>query len=1090
MHRYFLTIFTILICYLAHSQDARLLRFPTIYGDKICFSYAGNLYLVSNTGGVARRITSHEGVEIFPRFSPDGKTLAFTGQYDGNTEIYTMPAQGGEPTRVSYTATLGRDELSDRMGPNNICMGWKDNDHIILRSRWLDFNDWKGQLYTVNVRGSLLEQLPFQQGGFCSYSPDKTKIAFNKVFREFRTWKRYRGGQADEIWIFDFNTKQTIKITDNNAQDIIPMWAGQKIYYVSDRDNRMNIFCYDLNTKQTKKITDFKDFDCKFPSFGDQAIVFENGGYIYKLNLKDDKVEKVSIQILDDHTLGRDKMVSAKDNIYSFHVSPDGNRACFSARGDIFTVPALNGPTRNLTNTSNAHERNVEWSPDGKYIAYISDATGEDELYIMAADGKSRGVQLTTKGNNYKYGLTWSPDSKKIGFSDRQQTLYFVNIDTKEVTKVAHSDVNEITGEVWSPNSKYIAYSSSNFKQTSVVYIYSLEDKKSYPVTEEWFDSFSPCFSSNGKYLFFVSDRTFNPSYNNLEWNHAYFDLAKIYGITLRSIDKSPFAPKSDEAGIIDMNNPMKKDEKKDDKKSDSKSDSKADNKAVDSMVVDFAGIVNRTFEVPGSSGNYFGLSSVEDKLYYFKVSTRQTNRLNMYDFKNQKEVEISDKINSYMITADNKKLMAISAGNYYIIDLPNAKANLETSLNLNDVKVNVNRKQEWKQIYFECWRQMRDFFYDPNMHGVDWKGLGDRYAELLPYVNTRQDLSYIIGELISELNCGHAYVGGGDFVKADRIQTGLLGAQLTKDPSGYFKIAKIYKGQNWDKSARSPLTDIGLQIAEGDFITAVNGQDLKNVNNIYSLLVGTVDKQIQLSISKTAKAEGSKDVTVVPIPDEQKLIYYNWVQKNIDRVTKATNGRVGYLHIPNMGSDGLNEFVKYFYPQLNKEALIVDDRGNGGGNVSPHIIERLNRKPIQVTKMRNSLPRFEPAEQIIGPKVALIDEYSASDGDIFAYRFRKSNLGTIIGKRSWGGVVGIRGSLPIVDGGFLNRPEFARYDVDGKQWEIEGHGVDPDIVIDNDPYKTFMGEDQQLDKAIETILSQMGNKKYLEPAAPPFPKK
>ncbi|HNB31910.1 MAG TPA: hypothetical protein PK931_12765, partial [Saprospiraceae bacterium] len=445
MKKGLLSLVTLLFTMMLYAQEARLLRFPAVSKDKICFSYAGNLYLVGINGGVARRITGHEGTEVFPRFSPDGSRIAFTGQYDGNSEIYVMPSEGGEPQRVSYTATLGRDDVSDRMGPNNICMTWRDDKTIVLRSRWMDFNDWKGQLYTINVSGGMLEQLPFPQGGFCSYSPDKKKLAFNRVFREFRTWKRYRGGQADEIWIYDFDTRQTTKITDNDAQDIIPMWNGDKIYYLSDREGRMNIYCYNWSTKQTKKISDFKEYDCKFPSIGPDALVFENGGFIYKINVKDDKVEKVNIMIKEDLSIGRDKMVNAKDYINSYHVSPDGKRACFTARGDVFTVPSQNGPTRNLTNSSGSHERSVDWSSDGKYVAYISDQTGEDEVFMVRTDGRSAPVQLTSGSDNYKYGLKWSPDSKKITYSDRNQNVYYVDIDSKNVTKVIHSDVNEIT---------------------------------------------------------------------------------------------------------------------------------------------------------------------------------------------------------------------------------------------------------------------------------------------------------------------------------------------------------------------------------------------------------------------------------------------------------------------------------------------------------------------------------------------------------------------------------------------------------------------------------------------------------------------
>jgi tricorn protease len=430
------------------------------------------------------------------------------------------------------------------------------------------------------------------------------------------------------------------------------------------------------------------------------------------------------------------------------------------------------------------------------------------------------------------------------------------------------------------------------------------------------------------------------------------------------------------------------------------------------------------------------------------------------------------------------------SAGRYFIIDIPSSKVNLDNALNLDELKANVNRSEEWRQIYFECWRQMRDFFYDPGMHGVDWEKVKNKYSELLPYVNHRIDLTYIIGEMIGELNCGHAYVGGGDYPKAERIQLGLLGADLAKDASGFFKIKNIYRSQNWDKSVRCPLTELGVNAQEGDYILAVDGISTREIPNIYSLLIGKVNQQVKIRLGKTSNVTDSREVTVVPIADESSLIYYDWVQNNIDKVNKATNGRVGYIHIPNMGSDGLNEFVKYFYAQLSKEALIVDDRGNGGGNVSPHIIERLRREPVQITKARNGAPVFEPADQVVGPKVALIDEYSASDGDIFAYRFKKSGLGPVIGKRSWGGVVGIRGSLPIVDGGILNRPEFARYDIDGKDWQIEGHGVDPDIVVDNDPASEFKGLDQQLDKAIDYLLDILKNKQFKEPSPPAYPRR
>lgn len=1095
-----LGLFLLLVSGFICAQDARLLRFPSIHSDKLVFTYAGNLYLTSSEGGLARRLTDHVGVEIFPKFSPDGSKIGFTGQYDGNSELYTIPSDGGVPTRVTYSATLERDDVSDRMGPNNICLGWKDQQTLVFRSRWSDFNSWKGQLYTVNVNGSMPERIELPHGGFCSFSPDKKKLAFNRTFREFRTWKRYRGGQADEIWIYDFIKKETTKITDNNAQDIIPMWFENKVYYVSDRDGRMNLYVYDFNTKLTSKLTDFKDFDIKFPSLGDKAIVFENGGYIYKVDLKNNKSVKLNIQIKEDFSGSRNKWVNSKDHIHSYDLAPDGNRMVFSARGDIFTVPIKNGPIRNLTNSSNAHDRSVAWSPDGSVIAYISDETGEDEIYIQKSDGSEKKIQLTFNSKNYKYDPVWSPDGTMLVYSDRNQKLYLIDVKAKKEKQIFMSDVFEIRDYEWSPDSRFVCFTNPVRKGKSVINIYSIGDGKLHPVTEPWFDSYSPEFSADGKYLYFISRRTFSPSYNNLEWNHAYFDMAKPYFVTLQKSTSNPLGPKSDEVATRDLSANM--DNKDDSNKSksetakklnaakDSKDSLKSAGVKSNNVIIDFDGIINRVVELPIQAGNYWSLNSIDDKLYYFRSSLKESPKLCVYDFKNQKETELGEKVNSAIVSADFKKMAINSQGKHFIIDIPNSKLNLETSLNLENLKSNVNPQQEWKQIYFESWRQMRDFFYDPGMHGVNWEQLKDRYAELLPYVNHRIDLTYIIGELIGELNCGHAYVGGGDYPKAERIAMGLLGAEIVKDASGYFKIKKLYQSQNWDKSVRSPLTEIGVDAKEGDFIISLNGQSLKDVPNIYSLLIGKTNQQVTLKLNSTPNESGARNVTVVPISDEQELLYYTWVQKNIDMVNKATNGRVGYIHIPNMGSDGLNEFVKYFYAQLSKEGVILDDRGNGGGNVSPHIIERLRREPVQITKARNAAPTYEPTDQIVGPKVALIDEYSASDGDIFAYRFKKSKLGPVIGKRSWGGVVGIRGSLPFVDGGILNRPEFARYDVDGTDWQIEGHGVDPDVVVDNDPYQEFIGNDQQLEAAIQYMLKELKDKQYKEVAPPPYPKK
>lgn len=1080
--RNILLIKFLFLVFISHSfpqSEARLLRFPDICADKIVFSYAGDLYLVSSNGGTARKITADIGYEMFPRFSNDGKHIAFTGQYDGNTEIYIIPSIGGEPKRLTFTATLERDDVSDRMGPNNITMGWKHNtNEIIFRSRMREFNDFKGQLYLININGNMPEQLPLPYGGFCSFSPDNSKLAFNRVFREFRTWKRYRGGMADDIWIYDFKTKETINITNHPAQDIIPMWVDDKIYFISDRDEnkKMNLYSYDLNSKVIRQLTFFSEFDIKFPSNDNSSIVFENAGYIYKFDISSQKYSIVPIFINDDFVTGRNKLIDVSKSIVSYDIAPNGNRALFCARGDIFTVPKEFGTARNITNSSGIHDRSGCWSPDGKWIAYISDHTGEDEIYVISQDGSAPPTQLTNNSTCYKFNIEWSNDSKKILWSDRELQLQYVDIETKKVTIIDKSDFGLIRAYCWSPDNEWIAYVYPEETAILRIKLYSLELQKSFYASDEWFSSFSPSFSSDGKYLFFVSNRDFNPIYSQTEWNHAYRDMSRIYLLTLAKETPSPFKPKSDE---VDLSPSLFENKNEKDKNS---------NKT--KIKVDIDGLTNRIIGLPIKPANYNNLQYASGKLYYLRNTFSDSkSQLAFYDIEKLKEIELGS-FNSFKISADSKKMMLLSEGNYSIIDLPTSAIKLESKLNLEDLRIVADKKAEWRQIFNESWRQMRDFLYAPNMHGVNWLKIKEQYSQLLPHINCRQDLTYVIGEMVGELNVGHAYVGGGDYPKPQKIKTGLLGAKIIKDSAGYFKIEKILKGQNWTNSRKSPLTEIGIDVKEGDFIIEINGFNALTLNNIYEALFDRAGKQTVLKVNSSPAEKGSKEITIIPIADESPLYYFNWVENNIEKVNKATDGRVGYIHIPDMGANGLNEFVKYFYPQLRKEALIIDVRGNGGGNVSPMLIDRLKREIAMVDMSRNTSPRPDPYEAFLGPKICLIDQFSASDGDLFPYRFKKYGLGKLVGRRTWGGIVGISGSLPFVDGGYLMKPEFTSYDKDGKDWIIEGVGVEPDIFIDNDPALEFSGVDQQLNKAIEEILNELEKHTYKLPPIPPFPDK
>lgn len=1075
----FLFLASLILPFLSIAQEeARLLRFPAINGDKVVFTYAGDLYSVSRAGGMARKLTNHEGFEMFAKFSPDGKQLAFTAQYDGNTEVYTMPSEGGVPVRLTYTATLGRDDVSDRMGPNNIVMCWTpDGKNIIYRSRKQTFNDFVGALFKVSSTGGLSAELPLTGGGFCSYSPDGSKLAFNRVFREFRTWKYYKGGMADDIRIFDFVTGEVSNITNNDAQDIFPMWYGNNIYFLSDRDRTMNLFVYETATGQTRKLTNYTEYDIKFPSLGNNAIIYENGGYLYLFDLKTETAAKMSIIIAEDFYGGRNELKDASKSITGAEPSPDGKRVVFSARGEVFSVPAEEGITRNLTESAGAHDREAVWSPNGKYIAYLSDKNGEYEIYIKAQEGNAEPVQVTSGADTYKFTIMWSPDSKKILWNDKKMRLQYVDIETKVVTEVDKSLWWEIYQFCWSPDSRWIAYLSQLPNNFGKIMLFDTESGNRYPVTDEWYTSNSPSFSLDGKYLLFASGRDFNPIYSETEWNHAYQNMERVYLAILSADTPNPFSPKNDEVEISPAENATADVKKKDGESKEEKST------GVKTITIDTEGLGDRIVGLPVRPSNYFNINSVDGKVYYNDMPAGGEGiSLKVYDLGKKEETEIGKGM-FYAISANGKKMLLAKDDKYSVIDLPSGKAEMTKIVDLSGMKVYVDKDQEWKQIFDEAWRQMRDFFYVENMHGVDWPAMKNKYGQMLPYVNNRNDLNYLIGEMIGELNVGHAYVSGGDKPAPERIQTGLLGAKLSKDATGYYKVDEVLKGQNWSQSMRSPLTEVGVNVKAGDFILAVDGKPTNSMPDIYASLVGKSGKPVELTVNSSASLTGSRKVIVKPVADESALYYYNWVQDNIAYVNSKTNGEVGYIHIPDMGPEGLNEFVKYFYPQLSKKGLIIDDRGNGGGNVSPMIIERLRREITRANMARNvEIPGYTPRQMMLGPMVMLINQYSASDGDLFPYAFKKHKMGTVIGVRTWGGVVGIRGSLPFIDGMDLRKPEFASYSSDASEWIIEGIGVEPDIIVDNDPAKEYKGIDQQLDKAIEVISQQLKDYKGVPP--------
>ncbi len=1050
----------------ADGNEARLLRFPATNGTDIVFSYAGDLYTAPIAGGEARRLTSHVGYEIFPRFSPDGKTIAFTGEYDGNREVYIIPADGGEPRRLTYTATNARDDVGDRMGPNNIVMTWTPNgEGVVYRNRISDGFD--GRLWTAPLSDGMPQALPLPEGGFCSYAPDGKRMAYNRVFREFRNWKYYRGGMADDIWLYDPDAKKVENLTNNVAQDICPMWIGDDIYFISDRDRTMNLFVYHTATRQTEKITDYTDYDIKFPSTDGKQIVYEHAGYLYRFDPQTGKNEQIRITLNAENIYARTEQKHVADYVTAARLSADGKRLAVTARGEVFDVPATKGVTRNISRTPGANEREADWSPDGRYIAYISDRTGETEIYLQPAEG-GEPVQLTTGNDTYIRSLSWSPDSKTVLYTDRKNRIVTVDVASKTKNIVMQNPEQEFYSVNFSPDSRWITYTKPAANDFSVVYVYNLATKQEYPVTEKWYNSSSPVFSTDGKYLIFESDRDFNPIYGRLEWNHVYTRMGGIYLALLTNDTPSPFLP-ADEAVNSDKEEEGGKVPAKDAKKKDIKTEDKA-------VEIAPEGIAGRIVKLPLSAGNYWNLYSDGQTVWYYG-----DNGTHAFSLKDQKDELIAE--NAVMAPMDgSKKVLYMRGNSLYVGELSTQKVTLDNKVCLDDMVAPIDYQQEWAQIFDEAWRAYRDGFYVENMHGVDWKAIKEKYAVLLPYVKTRLDLNYIIGAMIAELACGHAYVNPGEYPKPERIGMGLLGAELSRDEqTGFYRIDRILPGAPYSEKLRSPLTEPGMNIEEGDYITAIDGVPTTSVRNIYQLLIGKAGVLTELSVSSKAEADGARKVVVRPTDNEYPLYHYNWVQKNLRRVEEATDGRVGYIYIPDMGPEGLNEFARYFYPQLDKEALIIDDRANGGGNVSPMIIERLLRKPYRMTMSRTSTRTGTiPDATQYGPKILLINKYSASDGDLFPWSFKANKLGTVIGTRTWGGIVGISGSLPYMDGTDIRVPFFTNYDAKTGQWIVENHGVDPDILIDNDPIREQSGTDQQLEKAIEVALEQLKERKPL----------
>ena len=1096
-------------------QEGRLMRFPDIYKDKIVFMYGGDLWLASSSGGVARQITSHAGRELFPKFSPDGKWIAFTGQYDGNFNVYVMPAEGGQPKQLTFYQGSAQP-LSDRMGILNEVVTWfPDGKRIVFLSRSDASNGWTKRPFSVSIDGGLPEPLPMNQGGLTSFSPDGNKVAYNQIFRNFRQWKRYTGGLAQDITIYDLkNNTVDATIPHTEWTDSFPMWHGNTIYFSSDRgpEHHLNLYSYDLNSKQVEQITHFTEFDVMWPSLGPDGIVFENAGYLYTLDFQSKEPKKLTIYVPGEHDQSMKRWVSVSKNVSDFDISPEGKRAVFSARGDVFTAPAKDGSVRNLTRTPGIREKNVAWSPDGRWIAYVSDRTGEDEIYITPHDGMGKEQQVTSGYKGFKYGLVWAPDSKKIAWSDKDVRLWYVDINEKKPVQVDQGHYGEFGNYNWSPDSKWLAYDKNGENFLSTINLYSLADRKITPVTTSMTNSYAPLFDPEGKYLYFLSDRDFNEVLGNIDFEFANPKTTRIYVVTLKKDEPSPFPALSDEAQVKKEEpaasataakgeaKAESKDKGKEAKDNDKDKDKDKDKEKPVEFRIDLDGLQERVVALPTDPAVIRSIGAAKGFFYYTTVPIQgldgplpgETSALRVYDLKERKSKDLIDGVERFAISFDGSKVLYEARGpagpSYGIVDAKpdGAKKVGDGALNLAGMRAEVDPPQEWKQIFEEVWRQERDFFYEAAMNGVDWQKMHDKYAQLLPYVADRYSLTYILGDMIGELSNSHTYVGGGDFPDLHPINVGLLGADYEVDKAtGMYRIKKIYPGENWDQKVRSPLTEPGVNVKEGDYLVAINGRALKAPQTPYELMVNTVNETVTLTINSKPSEEGSHTVQVKPIGDEYDLHELNWIEGNRKKVEAATKGRVGYVYLPDMGAPGLDEFVKQYFPQVRKEGLIFDVRYNGGGFVDQLIFARLRRVLAAMQSARNFESNPFPFPVANAYMACITNHYAASDGDFFSYFFKQYKLGPLIGERTWGGVRGIRGQMPLIDGGYITRPEFALYGLDSK-WLIENKGVQPDVVVENRPDLVVKGQDPQLEKAIEMVMKEIQNNPKKTPPRPP----
>jgi tricorn protease len=1048
----------------AVAQGTRLLRHPTVSRDSVAFEYAGDLWVVARSGGQARRLTSTQGVELDPFFSPDGSQIAFSSTVAGNTDVYVVPAAGGDPKRLTYHPAIDR------------VRGWSPDGRRVIFASGRDTAPPQSyvRLWSVSVEGGFPEPLPMPRAFSGSYSPDGRRMAYeemNTVFipdwYETSMWRHYRGGRTHPVRIMNLADYSVEKLPWTNSNDTLPMWIGKTIYFLSDRNFTTNLFAYNTDSKQVKQLTHHDDFDIMTASAGPDAVVYEQAGYIYLVDAASGKEQRLNIEVAGDLPWARPQFKKVASMIRNATLSPTGVRAAFEARGEIFTVPAEKGDYRNLTQSAGSNDRNPAWSPDGTQLVWLSDASGEYQLMFGDPLGLSTPKAIKLPSTAFFSAPVWSPDGSQILLQDNHRNLWTIQIPGGNATKIDTDDYPDPTRSfdaTWSPDSKWITYSKNLPSHLRAIFVYSLADKKSHQLTDGLADSISPAFDAGGKYLYFMASTNFGPSTGWLEMSSIDRPVRRaIYLTVLSATEPSPLLPETgDEPPKPPEGAPPQR--------------PPAAPPAV-AVRIDFDGITQRILAISVPPGEYGNLTAGAAGSFYYTeptVSGQPSLRLQRYQVKDRAAVPFLEGIRSYSLSNDRKKLLyqGVAPNTWGVVptDRPAPVKVGDGPLNVAQLEMRVDPRAEWEQIYRENWRIQREYFYDPKFHGNDWQAIYDKYKALLPYVGHRADLNYLVAMVGGELTVGHSYMlGVGDVPAEDPVSVGLLGADFTIE-NGHYRIKRIYTGENWNPDLRAPLSAPGIQVNEGDYLLEVNGQALAPPTNLFTVFEGTANRQTLIRVGKNPSAEGSRVITVVPVANDDGLRTRAWIEDNRRLVDKLSNGRLAYVWLPNTAGPGYTYFTRYYYAQQDKEGAIIDERYNHGGQVADYIVNELDRKLMGYFVQRDGQPTTSPTAGIYGPKVMIINESAGSGGDALPYMFHQRKLGLMVGTRTWGGLVGTLGVPAIIDGNGITAPILAFYDLSGK-WAVENEGVSPDVEVEYTPAAVINGHDPQIERAVQEAM-------------------